>query len=191
MLVWVGAFSGCGYNTVIDKDEAVKASWSEVENQYQRRADLIPNLVNTVKGAANFEQETLVPMAAARQYRAILGASFALWAALFASWALGLEVPPLRQRVEDSAGILRPEQRQALEQSLADYEQRTGHQIAELTVPSLRGDPLEDFSIRVVEAWKLGDRKRDDGLLIVMALEERKVRIEVGYGLEGVVRAAL
>jgi len=58
--------AGCGYNGVIDKDEAVKGSWAEVENQYQRRADLIPNLVNTVKGAAKFEQDTLTRVMEAR-----------------------------------------------------------------------------------------------------------------------------
>ena len=58
--------TSCGYNGVIDKDEAVKASWSEVENQYQRRSDLIPNLVATVKGAANFEQDTLTAVVEAR-----------------------------------------------------------------------------------------------------------------------------
>ncbi len=58
--------TGCGYNAVIDKDEAVKAAWSEVENQYQRRADLIPNLVNTVKGTASFEQDTLKAVVEAR-----------------------------------------------------------------------------------------------------------------------------
>ena len=60
------ALSACGYNGVVDKDEAVKASWSEVENQYQRRADLIPNLVNTVKGAAKFESDTLARVVEAR-----------------------------------------------------------------------------------------------------------------------------
>lgn len=58
--------TGCGYNEVIDKDEGVKAAWAEVQNQYQRRADLIPNLVKTVKGAANFEQETLQKVVDAR-----------------------------------------------------------------------------------------------------------------------------
>jgi len=58
--------SGCGYNDVITQDEAVKASWAEVQNQYQRRADLVPNLVKTVKGAANFEQETLQKVVEAR-----------------------------------------------------------------------------------------------------------------------------
>jgi LemA protein len=58
--------SGCGYNDVITADEGVKASWAEVENQYKRRADLVPNLVSTVKGAANFEQETLTKVVEAR-----------------------------------------------------------------------------------------------------------------------------
>jgi LemA protein len=58
--------SGCGFNTVIEKDEAVKAAWAEVQSQYQRRADLVPNLVATVKGAANFEQQTLQAVVDAR-----------------------------------------------------------------------------------------------------------------------------
>lgn len=58
--------SACGYNEVIDRDQAVKSSWSEVENQYQRRADLVPNLVNVVKGAANFEKDTLTKVVEAR-----------------------------------------------------------------------------------------------------------------------------
>ena len=61
-----GVATGCGYNEVIDKDQAVQAAWSEVENQYQRRADLIPNLVNVVKGSAKFEQETLTAVVQAR-----------------------------------------------------------------------------------------------------------------------------
>ena len=61
-----GLASGCGYNEVIDKDQAVQAAWAEVENQYQRRSDLIPNLVNVVKGSAKFEQETLTAVVEAR-----------------------------------------------------------------------------------------------------------------------------
>lgn len=60
------ATTGCGYNEVIDRDQAVKANWSEVENQYQRRADLVPNLVNVVKGAASFEKDTLSAVVEAR-----------------------------------------------------------------------------------------------------------------------------
>jgi LemA protein len=58
--------TGCGYNEVVDKDQAVKAGWAEVENQYQRRADLVPNLVSTVKGASNFEKDTLTAVIEAR-----------------------------------------------------------------------------------------------------------------------------
>src|SRR6478752_2212553 len=61
-----GSTTACGYNEVIDRDEQVKASWAEVQNQYKRRADLVPNLVNVVKGAANFEQETLQKVVEAR-----------------------------------------------------------------------------------------------------------------------------
>jgi LemA protein len=67
LLVWLGLFtSSCGYNEVIEADEDVKAAWAEVENQYKRRADLVPNLVKTVKGSANFEQETLQNVVEAR-----------------------------------------------------------------------------------------------------------------------------
>ncbi|HEY5374059.1 MAG TPA: LemA family protein [Polyangiaceae bacterium] len=60
------SLAGCGYNDVIDRDEAVKASWAEVQNQYKRRADLVPNLVNVVKGAGQFEQDTLTKVVEAR-----------------------------------------------------------------------------------------------------------------------------
>lgn len=63
---WLLASSGCGYNEVIERDEAVKAAWGETENQYQRRADLVPNLVRVVQGAANFEKETLSAVVEAR-----------------------------------------------------------------------------------------------------------------------------
>lgn len=67
VLLWfVPAMTGCGYNDVIDRDEGVKASWAEVENQYQRRADLVPNLVSVVQGAANFEKSTLQNVVEAR-----------------------------------------------------------------------------------------------------------------------------
>ena len=61
-----GSTTACGYNDVIDRDEQVKASWAEVQNQYKRRADLVPNLVNTVKGAGQFEQDTLTKVVEAR-----------------------------------------------------------------------------------------------------------------------------
>lgn len=107
----------------------------------------------------------------------------ALW--LWVTPALARDVPPLRGRVTDDAGVLSTAEVRRIEQRLMDYEQATGRQFAVLTVTSLEGDPIEDFSIRVVEAWKLGRKGEDDGLLLLLAVEDRKVRIEVGYGLEG------
>ncbi len=116
-----------------------------------------------------------------------------LWCALalIPQSSVALEPPALKARVNDLAGLLDVQAQTALEQTLAAYEARTGHQFALLIIPSLQGDPLEDFSIRVVEQWKLGDAKRDDGLLMLIALKDRKVRIEVGYGLEGAIPDAV
>jgi uncharacterized protein len=99
--------------------------------------------------------------------------------------ASALDVPPLRARVNDLAGVLPSEVEQRLELRLGAYEKKTGHQLAVLIIDSLDGDPLEDFTLRVVEAWKLGNKDRDDGLLLLVAIKDRKIRIEVGYGLEG------
>lgn len=94
-------------------------------------------------------------------------------------------VPPLTGRVQDEAALLSPEARQRIDGMLFAYQQQTGHQLALLTVPSLEGEALDAFSIRVVEAWQLGDKQRDDGVLLLVSVAERKLRIEVGYGLEG------
>jgi uncharacterized protein len=99
--------------------------------------------------------------------------------------AFALAVPPLTAHVNDEADMLSPSAEKALEQKLTAYEQRTQQQFALLTVDSLDGDALEDFSIRVVEAWKLGRKGKDDGLLLLVVKRDRKLRIEVGYGLEG------
>ena len=79
----------------------------------------------------------------------------------------------------------------ALEERLARFEAETGHQIAVLTIPSLKGDSLEDFSIRVAEAWKIGKQGFDNGAILLIARDDRKLRIEVGYGLEGVMPDAI
>jgi uncharacterized protein len=107
----------------------------------------------------------------------------ALW--LWAVPAAAREIPALRGRVTDEAGVLSADEVRELDRRLAAYEQATGRQLAVLVIESLEGDPLEDFSIRVVEAWKLGRKGTDDGILVLLAMDERKVRIEVGYGLEG------
>jgi uncharacterized protein len=95
------------------------------------------------------------------------------------------EVPPLVAHVNDTADLLSPAAEQQLEQKLDAYERKSQHQFALLTIDSLDGDALEDFSIRTVEAWKLGKKGKDDGLLLLIVKNDRKLRIEVGYGLEG------
>ena len=105
--------------------------------------------------------------------------------------ASALEVPPLRGQINDYAGLIPADRAQALESRLAAFEKETAHQIAVLTIPSLEGDPLEDFSIKVAEAWKIGQKGFDNGAILVIAQNDRKLRIEVGYGLEGVLPDAI
>ncbi len=107
------------------------------------------------------------------------------------SLALALDVPPLPGRVNDLAGILSRDQAQQLEERLRQFEQETGHQIAVLTIPSLEGDSLEDFSIRVAQNWKIGQKGFDNGVILLFVQKERKIRIEVGYGLEGILPDAV
>ncbi len=102
-----------------------------------------------------------------------------------------LEVPKLTQRVTDLAGILTPQQINELENKLAKFENETTNQIAVLIIPSLEGEDLEDFSIRVVEKNKLGQAGKDNGVLFLIAVQDRKMRLEVGYGLEGALPDAL
>lgn len=100
-------------------------------------------------------------------------------------------VPPLAARVTDQAGVLLPEQRAALESRLAALEQEKGSQVAILTVATTQPETLEQYGIRVAESWELGRKGVDDGLLILLATEDRAVRIEAGYGLEGVIPDAV
>jgi uncharacterized protein len=94
-------------------------------------------------------------------------------------------VPLLESRVNDLVGTLAPDERAALESKLADLEARKGAQVAVLVVPTTRPEEIEQYSIRVVDAWKLGREKPDDGALLLVAIEDRALRIEVGRGLEG------
>jgi uncharacterized protein len=104
--------------------------------------------------------------------------------------AYARDVPPLAAHVNDTASMLSPDERAKLEQKLTDYEHKTGRQFALLTIDSLNGDDLEGFSIRVVEAWKLGQKGKDSGLLLLVVKNDHKLRVEVGYGLEGTVTDA-
>ena len=97
-----------------------------------------------------------------------------------------LEVPALTSRVNDYAAILSPAAVQELEGKLTEFERNESTQIVVLTVPSLEGDSLEDFSIRVAEAWRIGQKGTDNGVILLISAQDRKMRIEVGRGLEGV-----
>jgi uncharacterized protein len=97
-----------------------------------------------------------------------------------------IDVPQLRGRINDTANLLSPEAAARLEQKLAGFERETSNQVAVLTIPSLQGDDIDQFAIRVAEQWKLGQKDKDNGVLMIIAQAERKVRIEVGMGLQGV-----
>jgi uncharacterized protein len=109
----------------------------------------------------------------------------AVFAPAFAQQGL-VAVPQLTARVTDLTGTLTADQSSSLEAKLAAFEQSKGSQVAVLVVPTTQPEAIEQYSIRVVDQWKLGRGKVDDGVLVLVALNDRKVRLEVGYGLEGV-----
>ena len=96
-------------------------------------------------------------------------------------------VPPLKGRVTDLTGTLTASQVAGLERSLAEFEARKGSQIAILMVPTTKPEEIAQYSIRVADEWKVGRKKVDDGLIVVVAKNDHKLRIEVGYGLEGAI----
>lgn len=100
-------------------------------------------------------------------------------------------VPPLTARVTDLTGTLTPSQREALEQELRAFETRQGSQIAVLIVPTTQPEAIEQYALRVAETWKLGRKGVDDGVLLLIARDDRALRIEVGYGLEGAIPDAV
>jgi uncharacterized protein len=100
-------------------------------------------------------------------------------------------VPTLAARVTDLTGTLASAERQALEAKLAEFEAGKGSQIAVLIVATTRPEAIEQYGIRVAEAWKLGRQGIDDGALLLVAKDDRALRIEVGYGLEGAIPDAL
>ena len=334
---------GCGYNTMQAGDQQIKAAWAEVVNQYQRRADLVPNLVNTVKGFAQQEKDVLLGVTNARskvgsiqatpelvndpgafkkfqaaqgelssalsrllvvtenypqlksdqnfrdlqaqlegtenritvarnryiksvqeynttvvqfpsnltammfgfkekaqftvenekeistraesRFRQCAGAGaresrhsaepaervqqvivmqqgslrrawpralLLLGVALIAATSAFADVaiPPLKSRVTDLTATLSSQQQATLEQTLAAFETRKGSQIAVLIVPTTQPETVEQYAVRVEENWKLGRKGVDDGVLLLIAKDDRKLRIEVGYGLEGVLNDA-
>jgi uncharacterized protein len=99
--------------------------------------------------------------------------------------AAGPDFPQLTGRVVDQAGILTPSTRSGLTEMLAQCEQTTGQQVVVVTLGSLQGYPIEDFGYQLGRKWGIGEKGKNTGALLIVAPNERKVRIEVGYGLEG------
>ncbi|MGA9454869.1 MAG: YgcG family protein [Pseudolabrys sp.] len=116
----------------------------------------------------------------------------ALMVMLFAiAPAFAINFPALTGRVVDQANIIQPDTRVALEQKLADLEDKSGIQLVVATVMSLEGQEIEPYANELFRKWALGEKKKNNGVLLVVAPNERRVRIEVGYGLEGTLTDAL
>jgi len=105
--------------------------------------------------------------------------------------ALAQTFPPLTGRVVDAANLLKSEERAALDAKLKAHEDKTSDQVVVATVPSLEGYEVEDYANRLFRQWQLGQKDKNNGVLLLVAPKERKVRIEVGYGLEGALTDAL
>ncbi|MGH8799461.1 MAG: TPM domain-containing protein [Casimicrobiaceae bacterium] len=97
-----------------------------------------------------------------------------------------IPIPPLSSAVTDLTGTLPAGERQALEAKLRDWQARTSNQLAVLIIPSTAPEAIEQYSIRVADAWKIGQKGQDNGAILLIAKEDKRMRIEVGYGLEGV-----
>jgi uncharacterized protein len=117
----------------------------------------------------------------------LAAAATVVWAQAWQTGTDGLvPIPPLAARVTDQTQSLAPAEVAALEAKLADWEARTSNQLVVLVVPTTQPEPIESYSLRVAEKWKIGRKGQDNGALLVVAKNDRKLRIEVGYGLEGV-----
>lgn len=112
---------------------------------------------------------------------------FILITVAFSAQAELVAIPPLTNQITDLTQTLTAEQSAQLSEKLATFEGQKGSQIAVLIVPSTQPEDIAQYSIRVVEAWKIGREKQDDGVLILVAKNDKKMRIEVGYGLEGAI----
>jgi uncharacterized protein len=128
-----------------------------------------------------------------RTYRVVVWL-IAAWAALALvspSWAQDIKFPELTGRVVDQANLLAPDTRQALDAKLTDLENKSSIQFAVATVDSLQDRDVETYANLLFRKWGLGDKKKNNGVLLLVAPNQKKVRIEVGYGLEGVLTDAL
>src|SRR5262245_52018900 len=123
--------------------------------------------------------------------RGLRGCAGILLLMLAAGLAYAINLPPLTGRVVDQANVIPPASRAALETKLKDLEDKSGIQLVVATVSSLQDRDIETFANGLFRNWKLGEAKKNNGVLLLVAPKERKVRIEVGYGLEGTLTDAL
>lgn len=107
----------------------------------------------------------------------------------FAGRTFALDVPALKAPVTDLAGVISPDEYKALDAFLRELDSKSDLQIAVLTLPSLEDENLEDYAVRVFNTWKLGSKEKDSGVLLLVSVNDRKIRIEVGYGLEPLLTA--
>lgn len=117
-----------------------------------------------------------------------------MWLSATAAWAATgdfADIPALKARVTDTTGTLSEQDKSRIEEKLRAFEKAKGSQMVVLMVPTTQPEAIEQYSIRVAEKWKIGRKKVDDGLILLIAKNDRKLRIEVGYGLEGVIPDAV
>ena len=132
----------------------------------------------------------LMPIRARWLRVAALSLAALVWAAIAgvgAAFAADPTFPALTGQVVDNANLLTPQQEASLSISLAALENKSTDQVVVVTVPSLQGYPIEDYANRLFRHWQIGQKTKNNGVLLVVAQNERKVRIEVGYGLEGTI----
>src|SRR5713226_755064 len=126
-----------------------------------------------------------------RRWLGLLAAGAILLLAGWSSASGEVVVPPLRAHVTDLTGTLSAQQIRDLESRLAAFERAKGSQIAVLMLPSTQPETIEEYSIRLADAWKIGRARVDDGVILVVAKNDRKLRVEVGRGLEGAIPDAI
>ncbi len=135
--------------------------------------------------------QTARPPIASLKARGPLALALTAIFALFATLAFAFDFPQLTGRIVDQANIIPFSTRTQIESKLVALEDKSGIQLVVATVPSLQGSDIESFAVDLARAWKLGEAKKNNGLLLLVAPNERKVRVEVGYGLEGTMTDAL
>lgn len=123
--------------------------------------------------------------------RAVVGVLVLLCCLVATTYAQTLEVPQLRHRITDLSGTLSMDDLASLEAKLSDFERQASNQIVVVMIPSLQNESIEDYALQVAEKNKLGKKEKNNGALLLIAKDDRKLRIEVGYGLEGVLTDAL